>query len=61
MDKQTYDEINALYRRLEYLVNSNYGGLPPHLEAEFGREGFAPFRYTDILDKPYRPYDGDDQ
>ena len=55
MTKETYDEINALQRRIMYLVNSNLGKFPKHLRQTYYLIRFNEEDFQDVADKPYRP------
>jgi hypothetical protein len=56
MNKDTYDEINQLKRRLEYLMNENKGKIPSSMSREFVYWNYNSDDFSDIADKPYLPY-----
>lgn len=55
MTKEVYDELNALVRRLTYLISRESGKAPKHLREVFGNRLFKESDFIDIADKPYRP------
>ena len=55
MTKETYDEINALQRRLTYLISREPAKAPPHLRQTFNNRMFIESDFVDIADKPYHP------
>ena len=59
MDKETFEEINHLLRRLEYLVNENKFHCPRALRAQYTVPLFDPENYSDIAKMNYKIESGD--
>jgi len=55
MTKEVNDEINALERRIMFLVNCDLGKFPKHLRQTYYLIRFHEEDFKDVADKPYQP------